>query len=140
MDVVTPAVRSRMMRNIRGKNTKPEIIIRKGLHHRGFRYRLHNKLLPGKPDIVLARYHAVIFVNGCFWHGHECNLFKWPKSNSEFWKEKITANKERDKRNMGLLQKKGWRIKTVWECTIKGKNPAAIEREIDQLAAWIKGH
>lgn len=138
MDVVTPAVRSRMMRNIQGKNTKPEIVIRKALHHRGFRYRLHDKLLPGKPDIVLPRFRAIIFVNGCFWHGHNCHLFKWPKSNTVFWKAKITANKERDERNKALLEAKDWRVTTIWECSVKGKSTTEIDAEIDRLAAWIK--
>ena len=92
VDVVTPEKRSAMMSGIKGKNTKPEFIVRKALFKRGFRYTLHNKNLPGKPDLVFARYKAVVFVNGCFWHGHNCHLFKWPKSNPEFWKEKITNN------------------------------------------------
>ena len=91
-DVVDRKTRSRMMSGIRGKNTRPELLIRKGLHARGFRFRLHDKRLPGKPDLVLPKYSAVIFVHGCFWHGHDCHLFKWPQSRREFWRKKITRN------------------------------------------------
>ena len=139
VDVVSPDKRSEMMSGIKGKNTKPEIIVRKALFKRGFRYRLHKKGLPGKPDIVFPKYKAVIFVNGCFWHGHDCHLFKWPKSNPEFWKEKINGTIERDKRNHKKLQDSGWRIYTIWECSLKGKSPDDINREIDKLETWMTG-
>lgn len=102
-DTVPPDVRSRMMAGIKAKDTKPELIIRRGLHAMGFRFRLHAKGLPGKPDLVLRKYRAVIFVNGCFWHGHECVLFKWPKSRADFWREKINRNRHNDRVNSAKL-------------------------------------
>ncbi|MBL4821252.1 MAG: DNA mismatch endonuclease Vsr [Gammaproteobacteria bacterium] len=123
-----------MMSGIQGKDTKPELIVRKGLFGRGFRYRLHEKQLPGKPDLVFPKYKTVIHVNGCFWHGHDCKLFKWPKSNPAFWKKKINGTIERDKRNHEKLTKAGWRSLTIWECALKNKNSAEINREIDKLA------
>ena len=137
-DDVSREQRSRMMAGIKGKDTKPELVVRKGLFRRGFRYRLHRKDLPGKPDIVFPKYHAVVLVNGCFWHCHECELFKWPKKNAVFWRTKILNNKKRDARNMALLQDAGWRVATVWECSIKGKPASQIEREINRLETWLK--
>jgi len=136
-DVVSPEVRSRMMSGIKGKDTKPEMIIRKGLFRRGFRYRLHSKQLPGKPDLVLPRYQAVIFVHGCFWHQHDCRLFKWPKSNTEFWREKITGNVQRDKRDYQKLDNADWRILVVWECAMKGKSDQDIEKVLDKISHWL---
>ena len=114
VDVVDRKTRSRMMSGIRGKNTRPELLIRKGLHARGFRFRLHDKRLPGKPDLVLPKYSAVIFVHGCFWHGHDCHLFKWPQSRREFWRKKITRNKVKDAESYVSLKKEGWYILTIW--------------------------
>jgi len=136
-DVVSPAVRSRMMASIRGKNTKPEMMIRCGLHAKGFRYRLDDRTLPGRPDLVFPKYQAVIFVHGCFWHLHECHLFKWPQSRSEFWKEKITGNSKRDKSNLVTLRESGWRVGVVWECALKGKKKLPLDRVIDDCAAWL---
>lgn len=119
-DVHTPAQRSYNMSRIRGKNTKPEELVRKFLFSKGFRYRKNDPHLPGKPDIVLPKYRTVIFVNGCFWHGHEgCRYFVWPKNNEEFWKTKISGNMERDKRTIAELQKDNWRVLIVWECELK---------------------
>lgn len=119
-DVHTPEQRSYNMSQIRGKNTKPEELVRKYLFSQGFRYRKNDRKLPGKPDIVLPKYKTVIFVNGCFWHGHEsCRYFVWPKSNAEFWREKITSNILRDARNHQLLREHGWRVIVIWECTLK---------------------
>jgi DNA mismatch endonuclease, patch repair protein len=118
-DVVDAATRSRMMSGIRSKDTKPEMIVRRALHKAGFRYRLHDGRLPGKPDIVLPKYRTVIFVHGCFWHGHLCKDFKWPKSRVEFWRAKIEGNVARDARNLELLERAGWRVAVVWECSIK---------------------
>ena len=122
VDVVDCSTRSRMMSSIRSKNTKPELVIRKILHSNGYRYRLHVKSLPGSPDIVLKRWNAVIFVQGCFWHGHEeCNLSHTPKTRTDFWLDKISANKLRDTKNVGRLIAIGWRVIEVWECALKGR-------------------
>ena len=119
-DVMTPEQRSRCMAAIKGKNTKPELIVRKYLFSRGLRFRLYVNSLPGKPDIVLPKYKTVIFVNGCFWHGHEgCRYYRLPKSNVEFWQEKISRNIERDHRTEAELTALGWRVIRVWECEIK---------------------
>lgn len=119
-DVMTPEQRSRCMAAIKGKNTKPEMIVRKYLFFRGLRFRVQVRKLPGNPDIVLPKYKTVIFVNGCFWHGHEgCKYFRLPKSNVEFWKEKIERNVARDARNEAELKVLGWRVIRVWECEIK---------------------
>ena len=119
-DVHTPEVRSFNMSRIKGKNTKPEEIVRKYLFSEGFRYRKNVSNLPGKPDIVLSKYKTCIFVNGCFWHGHEgCRYFVWPKSNETFWKDKITKNCERDQSNYTLLEQMGWNVLLVWECQLK---------------------
>jgi len=137
MDVVSPEKRSQMMAGIRSKDTKPEIIIRKALHARGFRYRLHSKNIPGKPDLVLKKYNAVIFIHGCFWHRHDCHLFKWPSTRKEFWKKKIEGNVERDRKNRKLLQEQGWRIATIWECALKGKTKLDPDVFVDRLSEWI---
>ena len=136
-DIVKPAKRSQMMSGIGGKDTKPELIVRKGLHSKGFRYRLHHRKLPGKPDLVFPRYKCVIFVNGCFWHGHTCHLFKWPSSRAEFWKRKISNTIERDFKNFMLLDNKGWRILTIWECALKGKTRLPIEDVIEMASRWL---
>ena len=136
-DIVSPAVRSRMMAGIRGRNTKPEMILRQGLHCKGFRFRLHARNLPGKPDLVFPRYRAVIFANGCFWHGHDCDLFKWPSTRGKFWKEKITRNRERDSRVKASLLAAGWRVLTVWECSLKGPLRLETGIVIDRCAGWL---
>jgi len=137
-DVVDKITRSRMMSGIRGKNTLPELIVRKLLHGRGYRYRLHDRNLPGKPDIVLPRYRAVILINGCFWHGHDCHLFKWPSSNDDFWKEKINKTKLLDERSFHNLQIAGWRVLTIWECALKGKLRLPVEQIADIIVSWLK--
>ncbi len=122
-DVHSKEVRSYNMSRIKGKDTKPEVAIRKYLFANGFRYTLHNTKLPGKPDIVLKKYNTVIFVNGCFWHGHKgCKYFVYPKSKAEWWKEKITATQLRDKNNTKILHKDGYEVITIWECEIKNKS------------------
>lgn len=126
-----------MMAGIRGKNTKPELLIRKALHARGFRYRLHCDL-PGKPDICLPKHRAVIFVHGCFWHGHDCHLFKWPKTRPEFWRAKIGRNREIDVAVQLRLAELGWRTATVWECAIKGRYRQSSESLSDQIAQWLR--
>lgn len=135
-DVVDTETRSRMMSGIRGKNTKPEILIRSLLHKEGYRFRLHDKDLPGNPDIVLKRYGAVIFVHGCFWHRHLCHLFKWPRSRPEFWEEKLNGNHKRDQKNTQSLTSLGWRVCVVWECAIKGAG-RDIDKVIRRITDWI---
>lgn len=139
-DTVDQKTRSRMMSGIRGKNTKPEMLVRSALHRRGFRFKLHDKSLPGKPDIVLPRYRAVINVHGCFWHGHACcKYFRIPATRTEFWNEKITENKLRDQIHEGLLLEQGWRVLTVWECALRGQKPVELEAVISLIAQWIEG-
>lgn len=125
------------MAGIRGKNTRPEIFIRKCLHAKGFRYRLHVRYLPGKPDIVLPKYRAAVFVNGCFWHGHDCHLFRLPGTRTEFWKKKIGDNRQRDERVIRMILEAGWRVLTIWECAIRGRESRNADEVIDQTATWI---
>lgn len=121
-DVLTSEQRSRCMAAVKGKDTKPEMIVRKYLFSRGLRFRVQVRKLPGNPDIVLPKYKTVIFVNGCFWHGHEgCKYFRLPKSNVEFWKEKIERNIERDRESMRALLDLGWKVIRVWECELRNK-------------------
>lgn len=120
MDIVDPSKRSKMMSGIRGKNTKPELQLRSLLHRHGFRFRIHGKELPGKPDLVLSKYKTVIFVHGCFWHQHPgCKYAYMPKSNVEFWQKKLLGNRQRDMDHQQELTEKGWNVITVWECEIK---------------------
>ncbi len=119
-DVQDSATRSFNMSRIHGKDTKPELLVRKFLFSRGFRFRKNDKRYPGRPDIVLPKYNTVIFVNGCFWHGHEeCRYFVMPKSNIDFWKSKIRTNIDRDRRNYSMLADMGWKVLVVWECELK---------------------
>ncbi|QGZ60929.1 very short patch repair endonuclease [Paraburkholderia acidisoli] len=136
VDVVDSATRSRMMSGIRGRNTKPEILIRSLLHRRGFRFRIDVRELPGRPDIVLPGRRAVIFVHGCFWHGHSCALFKWPQTRPEFWREKIARNRLNDARALAALAAQGWRVAVIWECALRGaqQDPNAV---VERLAAWL---
>lgn len=135
MDTVDSSVRSRMMASIRGKDTQPELIVRKFLHTRGFRYRLHKKELPGRPDLVLPRWRAIIFVHGCFWHGHTgCRYFRLPATRAEFWREKIRGNIERDARASAALGVTGWRVAVVWECALRDQPESALAN----LEGWIK--
>lgn len=136
-DIVSPEVRSRMMSGIRGFNTKPELAIRKALHRRGFRYRLHSSSVVGRPDIVLPAYRAAVFVHGCFWHGHDCPFYRPPKTRPDFWLKKIDANRARDLRVGVLLKNAGWRRLVIWECAIRGQPPAALETVADRTAKWI---
>ncbi len=132
-DVMTPEQRHKCMARIRSKNTKPEIMVRKYLFARGFRYRKNVRRLPGTPDIVLRKYRTVIFVNGCFWHGHEgCRYSHLPKSNVEFWRNKIERNKKRDLRERVELRRMGWHVIQVWECQLKPKEREMTLRSIEQ--------
>jgi DNA mismatch endonuclease (patch repair protein) len=137
-DVVDAATRSRMMSGIRGKNTKPELAIRLGLHAMGFRYRLHPKDLPGKPDIWLPKYGAAIFVHGCFWHGHDCSLFKLPGTRQDFWRAKIDANRARDAAVDAMLAEKSFRRLTIWECAFRGPGRIGLEETLTLAARWLR--
>ena len=132
-DVHTPQQRRFNMQQIKGKNTKPELLVRKYLHAHGFRYKLHDNTLPGKPDLVLPKYKTVIFIHGCFWHGHaNCNYFTIPKTRTDWWMDKINKNRTNDVKAMKLLKKDGWKIITIWECKLK---PAKLNQT---LAALVK--
>ena len=130
----TKEVRSRNMSHIRSTNTKPEEKVRKYLFSKGFRYRKNVRKLPGCPDIVLPKYHTVIFVNGCFWHKHDCPRFVWPSSNEDYWIPKITRNVERDLKNHQILREQGWRVVVVWECELKEK---CFQEAMDKLVQVI---
>ncbi len=127
-----------MMSGIRSKNTRPELTIRKALHAEGFRFCLCSARLPGKPDLVFLKYKAVIFVHGCFWHGHDCHLFKWPSSKASFWKQKIIKNKEKDNLVVPELLKKGWRVLIIWECALKGRGRLEPEKLFSATSKWLK--
>lgn len=132
MDKLTKEQRHRCMVSIRSKNTKPEVLVRKFLFDRGFRYRLNHPRLPGQPDLVLRKYRTAIFVNGCFWHGHNgCKFFVLPKTNTGFWSAKILRNQERDKETQRQLAEMGWHCITVWECQLK---PKCREQTLESLA------
>ncbi len=138
MDVVTPQTRSLMMSNIRGKNTRPEIIVRRLLHAAGLRFRLHRRDLPGMPDVVLPKHRVAIFVHGCYWHVHKgCRLFKMPESNVKFWREKLESNRDRDRRNINHLRERGWRVLVIWECLLRQHKK--IEEVGESLVEWIRG-
>ena len=137
-DIVDPATRSRMMAGIKGKNTKPEIKLRKALHRAGFRYRLHPSRVPGKPDIVLPKWNAAIFVHGCFWHGHDCPLFRLPGTRTEFWKNKIDRNRARDQEVRESLIAAGWRHLAVWECAFRGRTRIGFEETVRRAIDWIR--
>jgi DNA mismatch endonuclease, patch repair protein len=137
-DIVDKATRSRMMAGIRGKNTKHELAIRKALYRRGFRYRLHSSKIPGKPDLVFHSRKAVIFVHGCFWHGHECSLFRLPSTRTDFWEKKIDSNRERDRKVSGQLSDLGWRQLVIWECAMRGKNAESLETVAERAAGWLR--
>lgn len=135
VDIVDKATRSRMMAGIRGANTHPEITLRKALHARGFRFRLHDRRLPGRPDIVLSKFRAVVFVHGCFWHRHPgCRFSSNPATRKSFWDEKFSGNVARDKRNLIALRAEGWRTAVIWECVLRVKDPSPA---IEKLSAWI---
>lgn len=134
-DIMTPAQRSERMSRIRSQNTKPEMLVRRFLHGQGFRFRLHARDLPGRPDLVLPKYRAVVFVDGCFWHGHSCQNGRVPGTNSDFWQAKFAANQARDKRNHRALRRGGWRVIRVWECRLA--NNKTREATLIRLASWI---
>ncbi len=137
-DVHDRQTRSRNMAAIRNSNTRPELRVRKELHHRGMRYSLKNKLLPGKPDVVLSKYRVAVFVHGCFWHRHNCSYFKLPKTNTEFWKNKISANVKRDVEVIRQITDIGYRVLVIWECSFKGKNKERLDLLFENIILWIR--
>lgn len=138
MDVLTPEQRHKNMSHIKGTDNKSEKAIRSQLFKYGFRFRKNDKRYDGKPDIVLPRFHAMIFINGCFWHMHNCPKFVLPKTNTEFWRNKLKKNQMRDNENIKKLTETGWRVAIVWECSISGKNrKSKIEEVTNQLSYWL---
>lgn len=135
-DIVDKKTRSRMMAGIKGKNTKPELVLRRALHARGFRFRLHGKEFPGRPDLVFPKHGAVIFVHGCFWHRHSnCRYTTNPSTRMEFWQGKFDANVARDSANKVALLSLGWRVATVWECALR--TPALADAAVDATSSWL---
>src|SRR5690348_13221169 len=128
-----------MMAAIRGRDTAIERAIRKALHARGFRFRVDERRLPGRPDIVLPRWKAVILVHGCFWHAHDCGLCRIPSTRPDFWRDKLAGNSKRDERNRLHLLEGGWRVATVWECSLRGRGQQAVEAVADELGEWLRG-
>lgn len=139
MDTVDKETRSRIMSCVGQKDTGPETLLRSALHKAGLRYRLHDRKLPGSPDLVFPRFRAVIFVHGCYWHSHGCYKSTVPKSRREFWEDKFSANRERDERNVALLRKARWRVLTVWECTLVGKHAQLAGSVASRVRAWLEG-
>jgi len=135
-DRMTREQRHRCMSRIRGRDTKPELVVRRWLWRQGYRYRLYVKSLPGRPDIVMRKWRTVIFVNGCFWHGHACNK-RHPATHADFWRDKISRNQERDARNQALLQAAGWHVIVIWECQLAPKNRSLTLRELDVTLSRI---
>lgn len=138
VDKLTTEQRTLNMSRIHSRDTKPELIVRRLLHSLGFRFRLNGADLPGRPDIVLRKWRVAIFVNGCFWHGHECDLFRWPTTRPEFWREKILRNAERDLQNTEALLVASWRVVTIWECALKGKGRLTVDDLARRLENFIR--
>lgn len=138
-DKLTPAQRSLNMSRIRSRDTAPELSVRRALHARGFRFRLQRRDLPGRPDIVLPRYRTVVFVHGCFWHGHDCRLFRVPATRTAFWLEKIEANRRRDLAAVKQLDELGWRCGLFWECALKGPDRLNAAEASDRLEDFVRG-
>lgn len=138
VDVLTSKQRQLNMSRIRGRDTKPEMLIRRGLHARGLRYRLQDRKLPGRPDLVFPRYRVVILVHGCFWHGHDCPMFHMPATRQEFWSAKIAANQVRDAKAHEALLALGWRVLTVWECSLRGPGSWPLESVLDACVDFVR--
>lgn len=135
-DIFSSEKRSKIMSKVKGEDTKPEMKVRRYLHSKGFRYRLHQKSLPGSPDLVFKKYNAIIFVNGCFWHGHEnCKYAKLPKSRKSYWKNKISKNKKRDKKAINNLLNNSWRVLVIWSCSLKNKK--LLEKKLQLVEKWL---
>ena len=137
-DILVPEQCRALMSRIRGRNTKPELLLRHGLYNRGLRYRLHRADLPGKPDLVFPKYRAVVFVNGCFWHCHECPFFRWPKTRAAFWRTKIYRNKQRDRDVLAVLKTENWRTLVVRECALRGKYSKTMPEVLSRAESYIR--
>jgi DNA mismatch endonuclease (patch repair protein) len=137
VDVLTLEQRRLNMSRIRGRDTKPELFVRRGLHARGLRFRLHRKDLPGCPDLVFPSLHAAIFVHGCFWHGHNCSMFKWPGTRTDFWHKKIVGNTERDRSAQSALMQEKWRVLVIWECALRGPQRRPVDVVLDEVVRWL---
>lgn len=138
MDIISPERRSALMSRIRSEDTSIEVTVRKGLHRLGLRYRLGDGGLPGRPDIVLPKHRTVVFVHGCFWHGHDCPLYRLPKTRTAFWQAKVDANRERDARKAAELRADGWNVETVWECQIRNREPESVDAMVQSLERRIR--
>ena len=139
MDVLTRVQRHLNMSRIRGRDTKLELLLRRGLHARGLRFRVQRRDLPGRPDVVLPKYRVCVFVHGCFWHGHGCELFRMPGTRQDFWRRKISGTRERDKRSVDALLRAGWRILVVWECAVRGPRRLSREAVLEESFQFIVG-
>ena len=139
MDIVSKEARSRIMSMVGQKNTGPEILLRSALHETGLRYRLHDRTLPGSPDLVFPRFRSVVFIHGCYWHSHGCHRSTVPKSRREFWEEKFRANRRRDARDAALLRERGWRVMIVWECALIGKHASEPKNVAERVRVWLAG-
>lgn len=139
MDTVDRQTRSKIMASVGQKDTGAELLLRRAVHKLGLRYKLHDRSLPGSPDLVFPRFHAVVFVHGCYWHSHGCYKSTVPKSSRVFWTEKFTANSERDERNIRLLMQRGWRVMIVWECALLGKTALPPHEVIEEVRVWLHG-
>lgn len=139
-DVLTPEQRKLNMSRIRSKDTKPEMLIRRGLHARGLRYKLHDRTLQGRPDLAFPKYKTVIFIHGCFWHSHGCNLSKQPATRQDFWMAKLTSNAERDHKAILSLQRAGWRTLVIWECALRGRGRLQLKQVLDAATSFLQGN
>ena len=137
-DVLTPEQRQLNMSRIKGKDTKPEMLIRRGLHARGLRYRLHDRSLSGRPDLVFPRYRTTVFIHGCFWHAHGCALSKLPATRQDFWRTKLAANAARDRKAVDALQAAGWRVLVIWECALRGSGRLPEDGVLDSAAHFVR--
>ena len=138
-DVLTSKQRRLNMSRIRSRDTKPEMILRRGLHALGLRFRVCREDLPGSPDLVFSRHRAVVLVHGCFWHGHSCPMFKWPATRPDFWKNKIIGNCDRDQAAVNALREKGWRVLVVWECALRGPGRWTVKDVVDRCEDFVRG-
>jgi len=139
MDIVDAPTRSRMMASVRQRDTEPEMLLRRAVHRLGLRFKLHDKGLPGRPDLVFPRFHAVVFVHGCYWHAHTCRYGTTPSTRREFWTAKFAANRARDARTVDRLLKSGWRTLVVWECAMKPASPELAARTAEAVRDWLLG-